>query len=137
MSEPSPPQPEPRWQAFLRAAADPLYLLDRRGAILFVNRAWERLTGCTAAQVRGARCRRLREALPASLESLLATLAPPADARRGKPARVRRAVPRAGAAPDWWDISFFPFTGPRGRRAVLARVEPVPRPALAAGQPLP
>jgi DNA-binding NtrC family response regulator len=147
MTDPSPADPgrtpppagpgEPRWQALLRGAADPLFLLDRRRAVLFVNRAWESLTGFSAAQVRGTRCRRLRDPLPASLESLLAALAPPADALRGKAARVRRAVPRVGAPPDWWDISFFPFTGPRGRRALLGRIEPVPRQAVAAGQLLP
>jgi transcriptional regulator with AAA-type ATPase domain len=147
MTDPLPAEPgrtpppagpvEPRWQALLRGAADPLFLLDRRRAVLFVNRAWEGLTGFTAAQVRGARCRRPRDPLPASLESLLAALAPPADALRGKPARVRRPVPRPGGPPDWWDIAFFPFTGPRGRRALLGRIEPVPRQAVAAGQPLP
>jgi DNA-binding NtrC family response regulator len=141
-AEPGRPPPpagpgEPRWQALLRGAADPLFLLDRRRAVLFVNRAWEALTGFSAAQVRGARCRRLRDPLPATLESLLAALAPPADALRGKTARVRRAVPRAGGPPDWWDLSFFPFTGPRGRRALLGRIEPVPRQAVAAGQLLP
>src|SRR5437763_12329436 len=90
---------EPRWQALLRQAADPLYLLDRRRAVLFVNRAWEQLTGFAAAQVRGSRCLRTRDALPASLEALLTALAPPADALRGKPARVRRPVPRAGGPP--------------------------------------
>jgi transcriptional regulator with AAA-type ATPase domain len=134
---PPPPAPaEPRWQALLRQAADPLYLLDRRRAVLFVNAAWERLTGFAAAQVRGARALRTRDPLPATLEALLTALAPPADALRGKPARVRRPVPRAAGPPDWWDITFFPFTGPRGRRALLARIEPVARPAVAAGQPL-
>ena len=147
MTDPLPEEPghtpppagagEPRWQALLRGAADPLFLLDRRRAVLFVNRAWEQLTGFASARVRGARCRRLRDVLPASLESLLAVLAPPPDALRGKPARVRRPVARAAGPPDWWDISFFPFTGPRGRRALLGRIEPVPRPAIAGGQTLP
>ncbi len=131
-----PQPPEPRWQALLRQAADPLYLLDRRRTVLFVNRAWEQLTGFASARVRGARALRTRDPLPASLEALLAALAPPAEALRGQTARVRRPVPRAGGPPEWWDITFFPFTGPRGRRAVLARIEPVPRTALAAGQPL-
>jgi transcriptional regulator with PAS, ATPase and Fis domain len=146
MTDPPPEEPgrpppagpgEPRWQTLLRGAADPLFLLDRRRAVLFVNRAWEDLTGFAAARVRGARCRRLRDALPASLESVLAVLAPPPAALRGAPARVRRPVARPAGPPDWWDISFFPFTGPRGRRALLGRIEPVPRPAVAGGPPLP
>src|SRR5439155_6560138 len=103
-----------RWPRFFRRARDPLYLLDRRRAFLFVNRAWEELTGFPAAAVLGTRCLRHRDALPASLEALLTTLAPPPEALRGQPARVRRAVPRPNAAPDWWDILFFPFKGAGG-----------------------
>src|SRR5262245_8609648 len=89
-----PPAGEPRWQAFVAPAAAALFLLDRRRAVLFVNRAFERLTGFALAQVRGARCGRRRDPPPASVDALLSALAPPPEARRGHPARARRAVPR-------------------------------------------
>ncbi len=129
--------PTPRWAALFRHAADPLYLLNRHRQFLFVNRAWEDLTGFPLATVRSARCKRHRDASPASLEALLTVLAPPPEALQGKPARVRRPLPRLGAAPDWWDVAFFPFTGPRGRLCVLGRISPVPRQAVTTGQPLP
>jgi transcriptional regulator with AAA-type ATPase domain len=127
----------PRWPRFFRRARDPLYLLDRRRAFLFVNRAWEELTGFPAAAVLGARCLRHRDAPPASLESLLTALAPPPEVLRGETARVRRPVPRPSAAPDWWDIVFFPFKSAGGRLGVLGKIRPVPRPGAVVGQPLP
>src|SRR5437588_549012 len=49
------PEPDaataPRWQLFFRRAADPLYLLNRRRELLFVNGAWEELTGFPFAAV--------------------------------------------------------------------------------------
>jgi DNA-binding NtrC family response regulator len=138
MSEPQATNPAgPRWHALLQRAADPLYLLNRRREVLGVNRAWEELTGFTAAAVRGARCRRLRDATPATLESLLSTLAPPPDAAGGRSLRVRRALPRPGAAPDLWDIHFLPITGPKGRRLLLGKIAQVPRQAAWVQQPLP
>src|SRR5262249_9744445 len=97
------------WQRFFRRARDPRYLADRRRSFLSGNGAWEELTGFAAAAVLGSRCVRHRDPPPASLESLLTTLAPPPEALRGQTARVRRPLPRPGAAPDWWDITFLPF----------------------------
>ncbi|MCI0457252.1 MAG: sigma 54-interacting transcriptional regulator [Gemmataceae bacterium] len=136
----TPPEPaagEPRWQAFVERARDPLFLLNRRRALLFVNRAFEELTGFALARLRGQRCTRHREPPPASVEALLTTLAPPADARQGKPACVRRAVPRPNGPPDWWEVTYLPFSGPRGRLGLLGRIRAVPRPGPPTAQPLP
>src|SRR5262245_52597250 len=87
-----------RWQALLGRASDPVFVLDRRCRVLFVNRAWERLAGVPAERVRGLNCRRPRPAGPDEpVEDLLAhALTPPADALRGRFARSRRLfVPRA------------------------------------------
>jgi hypothetical protein len=46
-----------RWQAFFQPAAQPMFLLNRRRRILFVNRAWESCTGPALADVRGRVCR--------------------------------------------------------------------------------
>ena len=47
---------EVRWQAFFQRACEALFLLSRRRRILFVNAAWEKLTGLSAAQARGLTC---------------------------------------------------------------------------------
>jgi transcriptional regulator with AAA-type ATPase domain len=134
---PEPAPGEPRWQAFFQRARDPLFLLNRRRAFLFINRAFEELTGFALARLRGQRCNRHRDPGPASVEALLTTLAPPADARQGRPARVRRPVPRPNAPPEWWEVTYLPFSGPRGRLLLLGRVTPVPRPGPPTTHPLP
>jgi len=42
-----------RWQGFFQHAAQPIFLLNRRRRVLFVNRAWETCTGLKLADVRG------------------------------------------------------------------------------------
>ncbi|MCC6420820.1 MAG: sigma 54-interacting transcriptional regulator [Gemmataceae bacterium] len=132
-----PPTAEPRWQAFLERAADPLFLLNRRRVLLFVNAAFERLTGFALGQLRGVRCVRRRDPPPASVEALLTALVPPPEARRGQPARVRRAIPRTAGPPDWWDVTYLPFAGPHGRLGLLGRIVSAPRPAAPGSAPLP
>ena len=49
-----------RWQALFQGAAEPLFVLDRRRRLLFVNAAFEALIGLTLDEVRGQLCRRPR-----------------------------------------------------------------------------
>ena len=49
-----------RWQAFFQRCAEPLFVLDRRLRLLFVNHAWETLTGMPATQAHVLVCRRSR-----------------------------------------------------------------------------
>jgi DNA-binding NtrC family response regulator len=100
-------------------------VLGGRRTLLFVNRAWETLTGVPLAQARGQVCRRRREPEPNSLEPLLHVLAPPPEALAGKTVRLRRLIPGAGSGPRWWDITFLPLAGEQGLRGILGRVSPV------------
>src|SRR2546421_2727810 len=76
MAEP-PPSPEPapaegdgfRWPALFQRSVDPVFVLNRRRQIQFVNRAWEALTGLAAREVHQRICRRQRDASPASCEA--------------------------------------------------------------------
>src|SRR5262249_61766502 len=45
-----------RWEAFFQRAREPLFLLNRRCRLLFVNEAWERLTGMLCPAARGLSC---------------------------------------------------------------------------------
>ena len=49
---PTPKSPEFRWQALFQKARDAVFVLNRRRRILFVNRAWEGLTGLSATELR-------------------------------------------------------------------------------------
>ena len=54
-----------RWQAFFGRTADPVFVLDRRRRLLFVNAAWESLTGVPAGDAHRLVCRRPRPPVPA------------------------------------------------------------------------
>src|SRR6516225_6834779 len=47
-----------RWQAIFQKSTEPLFLLNRHRRILFVNKAWERLTGMSGTEARGLACAR-------------------------------------------------------------------------------
>src|SRR6516164_6332053 len=91
-SQGPPPEEEFRWTAWFQRSAVPLFVLSRRRQILFVNRAWEQLTGQRLADVRKRVCKRQRDAAPGSCEAILHLLAPPRDVFEGRPAQVRRRV---------------------------------------------
>jgi transcriptional regulator with AAA-type ATPase domain len=114
-----------RWQGFFQRCREPLFLLNRRRTILFVNHAWEMLTGIRLADARGLVCRRRREPRPDSSEPLQHALAPPPEAAAGKPTRARRLIPGTTTGPRWWDITYFPLEGPQGLLGILGRITAV------------
>src|SRR5690242_19641523 len=99
-----------RWQSLFQRAGEPFFLLNRRRRILFVNRAWEKLTGLAATEARGLQCLR-RSSLPHDPWDVVirAICSPPPDVLQGRPGRARRLVPRTGSTPRWWDLEFFPL----------------------------
>jgi transcriptional regulator with AAA-type ATPase domain len=114
-----------RWQGLFQRCQEPLFVLNRRRSLLFVNRAWEALTNISLADARGLVCRRRREPQLDSPDILQHALAPPPEALAGTPVRVRRLLPGGTAAPRWWDVTFFPLTGPQGLLAILGRISAV------------
>ena len=118
-----------RWQAFFQNASQPMFLLNRRRRILFVNRAWENSVGLTLAEVRGRACR--RRSRVASLEkedAVLSVCAPPVDAVEGRTCQVRRRAP--GSA-NWWEIQFLPLAGPHDLLGILGTIRVLTAPAEA------
>jgi transcriptional regulator with PAS, ATPase and Fis domain len=147
---PTPPPPSERavrWQALFQQSADAVFVLDRRRRLLFVNRAFEALTGTAADEVRGLICRPRPLGPAAAAEDVLArALAPPREVLQGRPGHARRLLPsRTAAPPACWDVEFFPLrmAGKPGAAdeaaglVVLGRVTPVPRPAGEGPAPLP
>jgi transcriptional regulator with PAS, ATPase and Fis domain len=145
MTEPEPTPPEKDeppvtafrigWTAFFQRSTDPLFVLDRRRRVRFVNHAWEALTGWSAERAVGRRCTRRPTREPSAL---LAALAPPADVTAGAVGRIRRPVPPAKAGPPWWDVSFVPFRDDHGVVGYLGRIQPAgsPGPRAPAGVPV-
>src|SRR5437868_12272997 len=96
-----------RWQALFQHSLDPIFVLSRRRRLLFANRAWEALTGQSAAAARGLTCNRRSSDRP--LAALAAVLCPPAEVMDGRSARSVRAVQGAAVGPPWWEIEFLPL----------------------------
>ena len=113
-----------RWQSFFHRSTEPLFLLNRGRRILFVNAAWESLTGLSAGAGRGLVCTRRPIEAPTPLESLARVLCPPPEVLQGHSAQVRRILPGPGNARRYWDIEFLPLQGPKGLLGVLGKIIP-------------
>jgi transcriptional regulator with PAS, ATPase and Fis domain len=145
MTEPTPLAPEPRpadlrWQAFFRRSTDPVFVLDRRRRVLFVNPAWETLAATSAAAARALVCRRPRPTGPdESPEAILEhALTPPPEVLEGKTAHVRRLLPGRESR-RCWDVEFFPLRrgGATPGLLILGRITPVAAAEMASAAPLP
>jgi transcriptional regulator with PAS, ATPase and Fis domain len=130
-----------RWQAFFQRCADPVFVLDRRRRLLFVNPAWEALTGVPAAQAHDVVCRRPRPVtVDDSAENILAhALTPPPEVLQGAGGRVRRELPDRTGGRRWWDVEFLPLRqeGKQGGHFIVGRIRPVPAVEPAAATALP
>jgi PAS domain S-box-containing protein len=114
-----------RWQAFFHRAREPLFLLNRQRRILFVNRAWEELTGILAAQARGLACTRRQSAEPGPWSPLAVALCPPREVLEGQNASVRRLITDSQGKRCCWDIDFFPLQDDEGLLLVMGKIRPL------------
>ncbi len=129
-----------RWQTFFERSSDPLFLLNRHCRLQYVNRAWEQLTGLLLPEVRGLRCRLEQPVGPHdSWQTILAhVLCPPVEARRGDLEICRRLFPeQRGAAPCWWQLTFFPLREAERLLGIVGRVQVLSQEAVAGGSALP
>jgi transcriptional regulator with PAS, ATPase and Fis domain len=127
----------PGWQGLFQRCREAVFLLDRRRKLLFVNRAWEGLTGLSLRQVRGLVCqRRLAEATPRELQGLARALRPPPEVLHGKTLRVRRWLTHPQTGAYCCDVQFVPLAGSESPLAVLGKLLPVRLTAPPGGAPL-
>lgn len=119
-----------RWQALFQRCAEPLFVLNRQRRLLFVNRAWEALTGMTKEQARVLVCRRPQPPTPEdSRDDVLAhVLTPPREVLHGTTVYTRRRCPERDGVDRWWEIEFFPMPqlGPQGGYLILGHIRPIP-----------
>jgi DNA-binding NtrC family response regulator len=109
-----------RWRAFFQHCREPLFVLNRRRRIMFVNRAWEQLTGQSAANAGGLTCTRRATGDP--LSALARTLCPPPEVLQGRSTRVQRPLPGLSSGPPWWEIEFLPLAGEQRLLGVLGKI---------------
>jgi PAS domain S-box-containing protein len=126
-----------RWQSLFQRAGEPLFLLNRQRRLLFVNAAWEALTGLAGDEARGRTCRRHRHAEPGSWEALANALYPPEEVLDGQPERARRLLPGAEAGRRWCDVDYFPLRDANGLLGILGKITVVPTERLGPPAPLP
>jgi DNA-binding NtrC family response regulator len=127
-----------RWQSLFQRVREPLFVLSRQRRLLFVNRAWEELTGVSAAEARGLACTRRAAIASERSSAVTRALWPPAEVLAGKSGRARRQISGAGVdAPSWWDIEFFPLRGEGGLLCILGRIQGAPLAPAAGCVPFP
>lgn len=114
-----------RWRAWFQRSREPVFVLRRSRRLVFVNAAWEALTGVSAERARQLACRRRRAAPDDPWETLLEwALCPPDEVLAGHAAHVRRRVPHFDPARRWWDIDFLPLGGEDGPLMIVGRIVP-------------
>ncbi len=74
-----------RLETVLQKAREPLFWLTSDCKLVWVNRAWEELTGHPAESVLGVVCRAHGPTRAGDLEGLGGSFYPPAEARAGRP----------------------------------------------------
>lgn len=106
-----------RWHLVFGQSTDPLFLLNARRRLLYVNPAWERWAGLAFTEVRGRACRRRGPGTPVGPEAILHALAPPAEVLQGRLAQVQRRV-----GSRWCEIVFLPWQENNEPHAILGRI---------------
>jgi transcriptional regulator with AAA-type ATPase domain len=109
------------WAPFQRAS-EPIFVLNRYRRIVFVNRAWEQLTGLPLVEARQIICRPRRHTSDVWEELLGQLLRPPDEVLDGQPGHTRKVVPRFDPARRGWDIDFLPFRSDDGLLFILGRI---------------
>ncbi|QEH36028.1 Nitrogen assimilation regulatory protein [Aquisphaera giovannonii] len=114
-------RPEQLWQQ----AREPMFWLDPALRIVWVNRAWEALTGQSAEAVIGRTCGAHGPDRGGDPIELAASLSPPPEALAGAPAGTTALVPIAGGEPTWRRLEFWPFRDQQGATlGLLGQVRP-------------
>jgi transcriptional regulator with PAS, ATPase and Fis domain len=128
MPDPSPdPTSRSSWAALFHRTTDPVFLLNPRRRLRYVNKAFETIARAPADVVLHEYChpRKVQKDLPAQRRILLQTLAPPREVMAGRTLTVRRPVPPAKLGPPWWDLTFVPLHEGDKLVGILGAIAPV------------
>ncbi|ODU20945.1 MAG: hypothetical protein ABS87_08270 [Sphingomonas sp. SCN 67-18] len=109
----------PRLSAFRadhlwREACEPTFWLDKALRIVWVNAAWEALTGYPAESILGVTSRSHSPTQPGDRTELAASFYPPPQAIAGQPARRQTLILHAQGEKLWRELDFWPFRDNRG-----------------------
>ncbi len=103
-----------RLQALFQKADGPVFALDAAARFLYVNTAWESLTGYSAAEMARFSCRPTAHADSVELAALASAFYPPLEARSGRPAATRSVIPQREGTSRFRTLEFWPLRDQRG-----------------------
>jgi transcriptional regulator with PAS, ATPase and Fis domain len=98
-------------------AREPVFVLNRFARLVFVNAAWEELTGRSAESVRGLRCRPRAKFDDPALAELAQCFRPPRATFQGRPARASALITRTTGEQAPRHLEFWPFHDREGTLA--------------------
>lgn len=98
-----------RVEALLQNAAEPLFVINPDRRLVFVNRAWEDLTGQPAAGVLGMPCVSAGPTRAGEILSLVGSFCPPAAAFSGEPCGTLSLILHPSGERLWRRIEFLPL----------------------------
>lgn len=121
-----------RLHLLLQQVQEPVFLLDGKRRLAYVNAAWETLTGFGAADVIGLECLPIGPSREAGLPGLAGSFYPPPEVLTGLPAGASTLIVHANGERRWQRIEYWPLRHPRGSvSAVLGLVRPIEAAPLA------
>src|SRR4051794_7977562 len=120
---------ETLWQQ----AREPLFWLNPDLKLIWVNRAWEGLTGHPAELVLGLACHAHGPTRAGDLAGLGGSFFPPAEARAGRPTGAPTLIIHAGGERKWRRVVYWPMHDEDGDRlGMLGVVGPADAPTVVA-----
>ena len=93
---------------------DPIFVLDDRRRLVYVNRAWEALTGREAGLMLGSECRPAAFPPANDIEALCSALAPPAEALAGRAVAGTTLIVHSEGERRWRKIEYQPLASTDG-----------------------
>ncbi len=101
--------------ALLQQAAEPMFGLDGRRRLIYVNRAWEELTGRAAETVLGQECQPSGGPGHEGAMGWLSSFGPPPETLQGQPAGGPALIVHQNGERRWRRIEFWPWRDEQGR----------------------
>ena len=115
-------EPNPLWQR----AREPIFWLDPSLKLVWVNRAWEELTGHASESVVGLTCQAHGPTRAGDSTDLAASFHPPPEAMTGQPSGSPTLIYHAGVSALWRRLEFWPFRDEDSRLiGLLGTVRPL------------
>jgi transcriptional regulator with PAS, ATPase and Fis domain len=98
-----------RLAALFHRAREAVFVLDARRRIVYVNPAWEALTGQQGDQVMGLVCEPRSAKSDGNLDNLGGSFCPPPEALAGRPASGTSLIVHAAGERQWRRIEYWPW----------------------------